>query len=921
MSFSWVPFYREVAARVLEYENRQDELLSILREMNEKGLKPILLNDRNADDQIIALTEIDPFTFFASWNRGSKDTNRRSICEFLKEKWQLDSDIPLDFDGIPTVNPQSSWFFAYQHTRKSDDIKKIWQFVRAALESKLDDIAPDAWREVLEINRIGVANLTMGLFWIAPQKFLTLDANTVEYVRGAGANIERADLDKKKLTIERYREILNEIHGRLGNDNLKISLNAYGGETARFTWVPFYREVAARVLEYEDRQNELVDLLGEMRSANLPTVPLEHDQSVLTPLETIDPFTFMANFGRTLEPSCFNICAWIGDKWAIQAPVPTDFAGRADVHPNYKGSWFFGSLDEKTAEHNQRLWRLARQVYDGDIGTIDADIFSECASQPNLHAKKLSVGLSWLNPAEFLPLRDAILRHIETLGIPFDKPALLSGDLAQYADWTRKIRQINPDLVAFIAAIQGATLSANVTEAADESLMKPDFPLNQILYGPPGTGKTYSTIERAVAIIDGAPASSHADPKVRFKAAKERFDTLRKSGQIEFVTFHQSFSYEEFIEGLRPVLDEDGDGTARYEVRAGVLKKLAFHAMSGIIYYTGGFDKIWNHLVSEIQRSEIKFIEHLAHFRYGVTADDKHIFGVREGEKELVISKDKARKLWEGTENNLFIDHQDVRRCLGENTSTEDFIVAVRNEMSLEIGQRPKSAHQKFLDGDEDYEADFVDAPRYVLIVDEINRGNISKILGELITLLEPDKRLGAPNELIVQLPVSGENFALPPNLYLLGTMNTADKSLALLDIALRRRFDFIEMAPDSALFPDFAREVLTQLNLRLEVALDREHRIGHAYFMKSGGAINQAEFNAVFRAKIIPLLQEFFYNDWETLRAVLGESGDKIGKFIVKLDAPTGMKARTKWRWWFDDEGATNFDFLGTLKGNYGKI
>ena len=188
------------------------------------------------------------------------------------------------------------------------------------------------------------------------------------------------------------------------------------------------------------------------------------------------------------------------------------------------------------------------------------------------------------------------------------------------------------------------------------------------------------------------------------------------------------------------------------------------------------------------------------------------------------------------------------------------------------------------------------------------------KILGELITLLEDDKRLGAANELRVQLPVSGEQFALPPNLYLLGTMNTADKSLALLDIALRRRFDFIEMAPDATLFPPFAREVLRQLNLRLEAALDREHRIGHAYFIGR----DAAGCDAVFRAKIVPLLQEYFYNDWDSLRAVLGESGDTDGAFIKKLVAPQGMKARTKWRWWFDVDGASEFDYLEALRGNY---
>lgn len=369
MSFSWVPFYREVGARVLEYEKRQDELLALLREMTEQGLSPVLLNDRNSKDQLIALAEIDPFTFFASWNRGSKDANRRAICQFLKDQWGLNSEVPDDFDGIPTVNPQSSWFFAYLRTREPHDIKALWRLASAAVKNELDKITPEEWNQALRINQVGVAKLTMGLFWIEPEKFLPLDAHTVDYVRNVGVNIERADLDKTKLTIERYDEILGEIHNRLGNDNLKISLDAYGGE-----------------------------------------------------------------------------------------------------------------VDE-----------ISLDAYGGEVDEM------------------------------------------------------------------------------------------------------PNFPLNQILYGPPGTGKTYGTIERAVEIIDGVAASSHA-------AAKDRFDELRANGQIEFVTFHQSFSYEEFIEGLRPILDEDGEGQARYQVRDGVLKTLALRATKNFVQTADPtrptFDAVWNELLT-----------------------------------------------------------------------------------------------------------------------------------------------------------------------------------------------------------------------------------------------------------------------------------------------------------------------------------
>src|SRR5690606_17787788 len=204
---------------------------------------------------------------------------------------------------------------------------------------------------------------------------------------------------------------------------------------------------------------------------------------------------------------------------------------------------------------------------------------------------------------------------------------------------------------------------------------------------------------------------------------------------------------------------------------------------------------------------------------------------------------------------------------------------------------------------------------RYVLIIDEINRGNISKILGELITLLEADKRIGAPNELKVTLPYSGEEFGLPQNLFLVGTMNTADKSLALLDVALRRRFKFFEYPPNFEVCEGMSQEmrrVLSKLNHRITVRKDRDHRIGHSFFIDIR---NAADFNRVFHEEIIPLLQEYFFNDWDGLRFVLGENGQN-GKFIRALKSEKARGVRNRWQWYFD--AGKEIDCLGILTGNY---
>ncbi len=322
------------------------------------------------------------------------------------------------------------------------------------------------------------------------------------------------------------------------------------------------------------------------------------------------------------------------------------------------------------------------------------------------------------------------------------------------------------------------TQTTIVNTKKDEPKM---LPLNTIIYGAPGTGKTYSTIEKALEIIDPNFLREKRSNRAELKSG---FDACVMKGQISFVTFHQSFSYEEFVEGIRAETTEDGK--INYFVKSGIFKEIS----------------------------------------------------------------DKAKKAREKAKEEK-----------GEKFTEEDV--------------------KKYVDN-------------YVLIIDEINRGNISKIFGELITLIEESKRDGNNEALKVTLPYSGEQFSVPNNLYIIGTMNTADRSLALMDTALRRRFDFVEMMPDLELLKDVEvagvkiKDMLEIMNKRITVLYDREHILGHAFFMSLTNESTIHDLANIFKNKIIPLLQEYFFEDWEKIRKVLGDDKAKAKTkipFIAKED------------------------------------
>ncbi|MGF7077050.1 McrB family protein [Mucilaginibacter sp. 3215] len=381
--------------------------------------------------------------------------------------------------------------------------------------------------------------------------------------------------------------------------------------------------------------------------------------------------------------------------------------------------------------------------------------------------------------------------------------------------------------------------------------------LNQILFGPPGTGKTYNTIDRALKII-GEQKETELDWTDR-DAVTRLFRERVDEGRIVFTTFHQSMSYEDFIEGLKP--ETTDENKVVYHVRDGVFKTLCLQAERPKVK-TDNFDAIYKQLLNDIDQSEGQklVLETLVHSKE---------FTIYKNSKDNIRFHANTEKAYEGV---IRKDYLKEYLMTGKTLDWPSYTRAVGEYMKAKF--------------DYDQQTDHI-AQNYVLIIDEINRGNVSQIFGELITLIESDKRSGNKEALSVTLPYSQSKFSVPPNVFLIGTMNTADRSVEALDTALRRRFVFHEMPPLPELVTKKVDdidlgELLKIINQRISILLDRDHLIGHSFFIN----VNSVDdLRIAIQNKVIPLLQEYFYGDYGKIGLVMGEG-------FVQLKTKYGNKA-----------------------------
>jgi len=606
----------------------------------------------------------------------------------------------------------------------------------------------------------------------------------------------------------------------------------------------------------------------------------------------------------------------------------------------FSGSISMGSMVSSFFNHPDASSWLKHLIT--EVSVVDEDVNSLVEQLVNISftgkdnkpkrseaAYFLSMLLSARYPDLFMEFRQCRLDALtDAFGVPkvtgnYGKRLIEAGVLAGNLSSLNQFQEVFADIQYPNAVIGGLAYLIEKKEAWIEDIKMAEAdprkeniltPINQILYGPPGTGKTYNTVFKAVDICrfsgDVFPScKKHAESHDEscYDCAKLAYKQLKDEGLIEFITFHQSYGYEEFIEGIRPVLSNEAetDGIA-YQVEPGVLKRIARKAEDNLI----------NSRSSCGEKVDIEFLlNDFAHeIQERILHDDKPLLTIEEGfkhksyigdvktdsdggfksfittgsVKDQSLTKSIILRDYQAFYDGIIKAYKDIKPTFKSQAAFHGNGIYYF-QLFLVMKEFQVRSEEKYLLG----KAEKTLKP-HVLVIDEINRGNMSKIFGELITLIEEDKRIGAPNEMQVRLPNSGEEFGVPKNLHIIGTMNTADRSIAMMDTALRRRFEFKEMMPQPRLLSGVKVEgvilekMLQKINERIEVLYDREHTIGHAYFMSLDSKSSIDDLAVVFENKIIPLLAEYFFEDWEKIRMVLGDhlkAERNIPEFIQEIE------------------------------------
>lgn len=875
--YTWIDFYTEYATILLSYKDDRKELIQKIKNAFIKiDIKlPTLERDNTS------IVDIDPFTIFGLFNKSITDQNRIIILTGIKSEFRVKTDVPNNFNGIPILNPLKATFYFFEGDRGESDIDNLWNLFEAAItyadtetsEAKHDFIT--AYNSV--IMQQGVRwNITMGLYWIRPYFFLSLDSKNRTYLKNSNSTSDDiASLVMSKLpNAEEYLAFCDKCKNAIKtgkyefknfpelsykawlNDHAELDMDAQGGSDDTDEWWP-------SLSEYD------------------PGLTADQYYKLFTDEKVVKRSWLEALYELYRMPGHLGTCKQLGDKYGHKAAHYISFLSTIACRIEKEKKCPVLSDD-----NNSKYWPILFQ---------------------GRHTKNKAEGnYCW-------KIREPVKTAIERL--------IGEGVLG-------KIKETGEGIL---------------TEYKEKMAMAL-FDHNTILYGPPGTGKTRSSIIYAVAICEEKSIDDVQNEP--YEDILERYKKLKESGRIAFTTFHQSYGYEEFIEGIKPELNTENKSIG-YTIIPGVFKEFCNRAKTFKVQFVGNPQmkeqpKIWGMILGGTGMTDLKrhcFDNNEIRLGWNEIIDDSLENDFGEDTKASWQGKRMVSDFKESMEiGDIVVIEKNNKRIDAIGVITGDY----QYDKSFKRYPRSRKVEWLVKNIDQDiiqflpngrkqlsrysvFAFDYIgmdvisqilkknsdthlvnveqETKPYVFIIDEINRGNISKIFGELITLIEESKREGADEAMEAILPYSGDPFSVPNNVFILGTMNTADRSIALMDTALRRRFSFIEMTPNPEVLESLGvgiieidgeelnvANMLNVINERIEYLFDRDHMIGHAFFTKLAEDSSIKTLADIFEKNIIPLLQEYFYEDYEKIQLVLGDN-EKEDEFKFILEKPLKIK------------------------------
>ena len=963
----WIPFYRELADKLVAYKDNRKALLEQLHEIFQHiGM------DSPFVEKTATMTDVDPFSVFGCFNKGLTNANRTKILTGFADQFNIRATVPTNFDGIPTLNNFKAFFFAFRdHPKRGEhDIDNLWELFLVSLlyADNPSEEAETFFVKIFDVVKEQAAirwNITMGLYWIRPYSYINLDDRTRQYL-GMGKVFPPVDtlvagMVKKVPSGSEYLDIIERCKNAMSHDHVTVNsfvelshrawLVTSGGSADTEYWPPLkdYNPGITKEMWISILQDESVTTADALRLLNM-YLQLGGESTFNN---LVEKFGNQFYYKGTLQDFSSRVfkkvnCAPCPKGYEKFTQYIIPFVGRMAFENDVKReAWklrdelkaaleqlgFWPSLaeyDPKLTKDDWKKYILEVEIPDHPSPMQMLKALMEQNGQAS--CKRLSE-LYGGTPSRYVGCAINLGKRAKKyfnlpacmddgqerfFAIPFVGKRMLEGDKEYY------VYRMRPELFSALKEIDLSGIALYVTGEEETMDTVTDVGLNTILYGPPGTGKTYHTVIYAVAIIENKKLETiKAEAVESYQNVLKRYNEYKSKGLIEFTTFHQSYGYEEFIEGIKPELIDseysDGDGRdIQYSVQPGVFNRFCNRAETpadtdiafiGIneapniwkvsLWGTGdnpirteclknghiriGWDNYGNTITKDTDLSDYQGKTVLNAFYNRMQIGDIVLscysartidaVGVITGEPEWQENYQELKRVrkvdW--LVKNI---NENVMDITGNKVMNQKTIYSLPVSLPdvLNIVKKHKTASTLSV----------TKKKNYVFIIDEINRGNISKIFGELITLIEESKRVGRDEGMKTLLPYSMKPFGVPENVYIIGTMNTADRSIATIDTALRRRFEFKEMLPDPDVLASISvgslsiKEMLSRMNRRITVLYDREHTVGHAYFMPLK-VDNRIEVLAeIFKNKIIPLLQEYFYEDYEKIRLVLADNQKK---------------------------------------------